>query len=88
MAKKIFNLGLRKFVVESDSSNDVLDFIEEKLEQLNNKYSYLSSIDERFLAIICELLENEYKNQALIEHLLEKLKSLAAGGSEIEDRTI
>ncbi|MBO8140296.1 MAG: cell division protein ZapA [Thermosipho sp. (in: Bacteria)] len=88
MAKKIFNLGLRKFVVESDSSNEVLDFIEKRLIQLNNKYSYLSSIDERFLAIICEILENEYKNKALVEHLLEKVKSLASGGNEIEDRPI
>jgi hypothetical protein len=88
MAKKIFNLGLRKFVVESDSSDEVLDFIEKRLVQLNNKYNYLSSIDERFLAIICEILENEYKNRTLVEQLLEKIKSLTSGGTEIEDRSI
>ncbi|MBO8160479.1 MAG: cell division protein ZapA [Thermosipho sp. (in: Bacteria)] len=88
MAKRIFNLGLRKFVVESDSNSDVLDYIEKRIIQLNNKYSYLSSIDERFLAIICEVLEEEYSNKLVIEKLLEKLKNYTFGGNVIEDRTI
>ncbi|SHH18935.1 cell division protein ZapA [Thermosipho atlanticus] len=88
MAKKIFNLGLRKFVVESDSSNEVLDYIENRLAQLNNKYSYLSSIDERFLAIICEILEKEYGTKLTIEQLLKKLRNITTGGSSLEDRSI
>lgn len=86
MNKKIFEFNGKRFIVESNSSEEILNYIEKRLKELNEKYSDLSSTDERFLAMLCDILENEYNSIKKLKKLIENVKKLEEPG--IEDRAI
>ncbi|ABR31218.1 hypothetical protein SU69_06940 [Thermosipho melanesiensis] len=78
MVKKKLEFNGKRFIVESDVEHEVLDYIEKRLYELNKKYETLSSLDERFLAILCELVEREFDYLREISKLSEKIKNLEA----------
>ncbi|ACJ75957.1 hypothetical protein H17ap60334_04592 [Thermosipho africanus H17ap60334] len=86
MIKKRFNINGRNYIVESDSDEKILDYIEKRIKELNEKYEELSSTDERFLVMLCELIEREYYLTEKINEILKRLNDLEE--RSLEDRSI
>ncbi|ANQ54277.1 hypothetical protein BG95_07600 [Thermosipho sp. 1063] len=86
MVKKTLEFNDKKFIVESDVEEEILNYIEQRLVKLNKKYDNLSSLDERFLAMLCDVIENEFKCLDEISKLSEKLKNMEE--PNVENRSI
>ncbi|HCF38500.1 hypothetical protein Ob7_04082 [Thermosipho africanus Ob7] len=86
MIKKRFNINGRNYIVESDSDEKILDYIEKRIKELNEKYEELSSTDERLLVMLCELIEREYYLTEKINEILKRLNDLEE--RSLEDRSI
>ncbi|WP_126992198.1 cell division protein ZapA [Thermosipho globiformans] len=86
MIKKRFNINGRNYIVESDSDEKILDYIEKRIKELNEKYEELSSTDERLLVMLCELIEREYYLTEKINEILKRLNDLEE--RSLEDRSV
>ncbi|WP_407701716.1 cell division protein ZapA [Thermosipho ferrireducens] len=88
--KKTLNIGSKRFIIESDSGEEILNYIEKKVSELKEKYRDISSTDEILLAMLCDIAEEYYiyveRTNKIIKSISDKV-SKKIGGNFIEDRS-